>query len=288
MKKEFVTLGYKPTVFAKTKTVFLLRKMRYLKYKMYLSNFHFYNTKNYLYSKPVKGLKGYGKDYRFSFNGHEKDDEVVGSGNHLSFGDYGYDPRLARRWNNDPLSAQFPWQSPYVVFNNNPIYFSDPTGLSPDPPPDQQVIKTANNSYMNIPSGATVETFGTKKITTTGGVDVAVDAGAARAFTVDGNRYVAGFNNEGGFTGYVLSTDLKTQYSPMALIYESKITASFKNKLLEISYNLGHDPNKLLAVFAQETGETFSPSIRSEDGQVGLLQFTGAAITQINSKFGTH
>lgn len=98
---------------------------------------------------------------------------------------------------------------------------------------------------------------------------------------------MAGFNNEGGFTGYVLSTDLKTQYSPMALIYESKISAGFKNKLLEISYNLGHDPNKLLAVFAQETGETFSPSIRSGDSQVGLLQFTGTAITQINNKFGT-
>lgn len=48
-------------------------------------------------------------EYRFHFNGNENDDEVVGGGNHLSFGDYGYDPRLARRWNIDPLSAQFPW-----------------------------------------------------------------------------------------------------------------------------------------------------------------------------------
>lgn len=39
-----------------------------------------------------------GDGYRFGFNGWEKDDEIKGSGNHLSFGDYGYDPRTGRRW----------------------------------------------------------------------------------------------------------------------------------------------------------------------------------------------
>jgi hypothetical protein len=69
-----------------------------------------------------------GSSYRYGFNGHEKDDEIKGSGNHLSFGDYGYDPRLVRRWNVDPLASKYPHQSPYTAFNNNPIYYTDPDG----------------------------------------------------------------------------------------------------------------------------------------------------------------
>ncbi len=67
--------------------------MRYLNYKMHLTNFHFYNTKNYLYSKPIKGLQGCGLEYRFGFNGKENDSEVDGQQ------DYGfriYDKRLGR------------------------------------------------------------------------------------------------------------------------------------------------------------------------------------------------
>jgi hypothetical protein len=68
--------------------------------------------------------------YRYGFGGHEKDDEVKGSGNHYSFSDYGYDPRLGRRWQIDPLYKKYPAQSPYATFNGNPILYSDPTGES--------------------------------------------------------------------------------------------------------------------------------------------------------------
>jgi hypothetical protein len=37
---------------------------------------------------------------------------------------------LGRFLSVDPLAHEFPWQSPYVAFNNNPIYFIDPTGES--------------------------------------------------------------------------------------------------------------------------------------------------------------
>jgi hypothetical protein len=40
-----------------------------------------------------------------------------------------YDARIGRRWNIDPLENSF--ASPYSVFNNNPIVFSDPDGLAP-------------------------------------------------------------------------------------------------------------------------------------------------------------
>ncbi len=69
--------------------------------------------------------------YRYGFGGHEKDDEIKGSGNHYSFGDYGYDPRLGRRWNVDPLAAKLSAWSPYSYGFNNPIIFLDPDGAYP-------------------------------------------------------------------------------------------------------------------------------------------------------------
>lgn len=59
----------------------------------------------------------------------EKDDEVKGSGNWYSFGDYGYMSRIGRRPNPDPVVD--PEQSPYAVYNNNPNYWVDPDGESP-------------------------------------------------------------------------------------------------------------------------------------------------------------
>lgn len=69
-----------------------------------------------------------GKRDRYGFGGHEQDDEVKGSGNHLSFGDYGYDTRLGRRWNIEPLIEKYPSISSYMVFADNPIAVSDPDG----------------------------------------------------------------------------------------------------------------------------------------------------------------
>jgi len=59
--------------------------------------------------------------YRYSYNGFEKDDEIKGSGNHISWGDYGYDPRVVVRWSPDKYAAKYPWQSPYSIVGNNPI-----------------------------------------------------------------------------------------------------------------------------------------------------------------------
>lgn len=73
----------------------------------------------------VPGRHGSSNDYRYGFQGWEKDDEIIGSGNHLSFGDYGYDPRTGRRWNIDPLTKKYPDLTPYHFTGNNPIRFVD-------------------------------------------------------------------------------------------------------------------------------------------------------------------
>jgi hypothetical protein len=67
-------------------------------------------------------------NYRFGYQGNEKDDEIKGSGNHLSFNDFGYDPRTGRRWTVDAHSFKYPSISPYVFCNDNPIIYNDPDG----------------------------------------------------------------------------------------------------------------------------------------------------------------
>jgi RHS repeat-associated protein len=79
-----------------------------------------------------------GNVYRYGFGGHEKDDEVKGLGNHISFNDYGYDPRIGRRFGVDPMSGKYPFQSNYSSFDNNPINIVDPTGKSGEPVIDRK------------------------------------------------------------------------------------------------------------------------------------------------------
>lgn len=88
--------------------------------------------------------------YRFGFNGHENDNEVKGTGNHLSFGDYGYDTRLGRRWNIDPKTKKFPDVSPYSFASNSPILFVDKDGkevVASSIEAQTLVLKTLNYAF---------------------------------------------------------------------------------------------------------------------------------------------
>lgn len=67
-------------------------------------------------------------DYRYGFNGMEKDDEVQGIGNSNTSHFRQYDPRLGRWSSVDPKGNTSPWQSPYTAMGNNPIQLIDPFG----------------------------------------------------------------------------------------------------------------------------------------------------------------
>lgn len=69
-----------------------------------------------------------GGNYRFGFNGKQKDNEVKGLGNSLDFGARMYDSRLGRWLSTDPLEIKYPFVSPYSFALNNPIIFIDPSG----------------------------------------------------------------------------------------------------------------------------------------------------------------
>ena len=67
--------------------------------------------------------------YRYGYQGSEKDNETKGNGNSYTTEFRQLDPRLGRWLSVDPLSFKFPWQSPYIQANNNPIIYSDNKGL---------------------------------------------------------------------------------------------------------------------------------------------------------------
>ena len=71
-----------------------------------------------------------GGGYRYKFNGMEADDEIKGSGNSYTTEFRQYDSRVGRWLTVDPLTQSFPFQSPYIAFDNSPILLVDPKGLA--------------------------------------------------------------------------------------------------------------------------------------------------------------
>ena|GEM_PF-2267991 len=68
-------------------------------------------------------------NYRFGFNGMEKDNERSGLGNSYFTEHRVLDPRLGRWLSIDPAQQLFPGLTPYNSLNNNPIAYVDPDGL---------------------------------------------------------------------------------------------------------------------------------------------------------------
>lgn len=66
--------------------------------------------------------------YRYGFNGKEKDDEAMGSGNSYDFAARIYDPRIGRWLAIDPNARKQAGWSPYKAFKDNPIVYADPDG----------------------------------------------------------------------------------------------------------------------------------------------------------------
>jgi RHS repeat-associated protein len=68
--------------------------------------------------------------YRYSHNGHEKENEIFEGAQSAEY--WMYDSRIGRRWERDPIVK--PWESPYATFGNNPIKYNDVKGLTATPP----------------------------------------------------------------------------------------------------------------------------------------------------------
>lgn len=60
-------------------------------------------------------------DYRYGFQGQEKDDEIKGDGNSINYKYRMHDPRLGRFLSLDPLAKNFAHNSPYAFSENRVI-----------------------------------------------------------------------------------------------------------------------------------------------------------------------
>jgi RHS repeat-associated protein len=83
--------------------------------------------------------RGFSSDYRYGFNGMEKDDEMKGSGKSYDFGARIYDPRLGRWLAVDNYREGYPNLSTYNFAANSPLIFLDIDG---------NVLRDANGNII--------------------------------------------------------------------------------------------------------------------------------------------
>ena len=67
----------------------------------------------------VPNKHGTSRNYRFGFQGQEMDNELKGDGNSLNYTFRMHDPRVGRFFAVDPLSPEYPWNSPFAFSENN-------------------------------------------------------------------------------------------------------------------------------------------------------------------------
>lgn len=83
----------------------------------------------YPYGMQMPGRKGSTGDYRYGFQGQEKDDEVKGEGNSVNYKYRMHDPRVGRFFAVDPLAPEYPELTPYQFSSNRVIDFIEIEGL---------------------------------------------------------------------------------------------------------------------------------------------------------------
>lgn len=77
----------------------------------------------------VPNRHGNSSSYRYGFQGQELDNEIKGEGNSLNYTFRMHDPRAGRFFAVDPLTADYPWNSPYAFSENDVIGAIELEGL---------------------------------------------------------------------------------------------------------------------------------------------------------------
>lgn len=104
----------------------------------------------YPFGMQMPGRHGSEGEYRYGFNGMEFDNEVKGNGNSYTTEYRQYDSRLGRWLSLDPLMSNFPWQSPYVSFDNNPIIKVDKDGQAAE----TKIVEKSGKIVADIQDGS--------------------------------------------------------------------------------------------------------------------------------------
>ncbi len=85
----------------------------------------------YPFGSLMPNRHGSSGNYRYGFQGQEKDDELKGEGNSLNYTFRMHDPRVGRFFAVDPLAKKYPFYSPYAFSGNRVIDAIEMEGLEP-------------------------------------------------------------------------------------------------------------------------------------------------------------
>ncbi|MBU0489690.1 MAG: RHS repeat-associated core domain-containing protein, partial [Bacteroidetes bacterium] len=103
----------------------------------------------YPFGSEMPGRSFNSPDYRYGFNGQEKDDEITGvTGSYYVTDFREYDARLGRWISIDPIAQAY--SSPYAAFNNNPLYFVDTKGTQSTGPEGEEEEQSGSSSVTNV------------------------------------------------------------------------------------------------------------------------------------------
>ncbi|WP_299242516.1 RHS repeat-associated core domain-containing protein [uncultured Aquimarina sp.] len=83
----------------------------------------------YPFGMLLTNRNGNSSEYRYGFQGQELDNEIKGEGNSVNYKYRMHDPRIGRFFAVDPLSYQYPHNSPYAFSENNVIAHVELEGL---------------------------------------------------------------------------------------------------------------------------------------------------------------
>ena len=75
----------------------------------------------YPFGMEMEGQRYVGGEYRYGFQAQERDDEIKGAGMSYNYEYRMHDPRIGRFLSLDPLSPDYPWNSPYAFSENRVI-----------------------------------------------------------------------------------------------------------------------------------------------------------------------
>ncbi|WP_264566858.1 RHS repeat domain-containing protein [Flavobacterium sp. N3904] len=157
-------------------------------------------------------------DYRYGFQGQEKDNELKGEGNSLNYTFRMHDPRVGRFFSVDPLFRKYPYYSSYAFSGNRVIDATEIEGQEPKiKVTDVEVgyTKVAIYGVSNIFTSLKVKVYEVQ-VLYTNGQGVETEIGKFNA-TRDGFIEI-GTNKKGNF---ILSNHSSDQADSRKLIIES-------------------------------------------------------------------
>ena len=93
----------------------------------------------------MNGRHGDDNQYRYGFQGQEKDDEIKGEDNSINFEYRMYSSQIGRFLSRDPLTKKYPWYTPYSFAGNKVIQFIELEGC------EEGITKgDANNNFVML------------------------------------------------------------------------------------------------------------------------------------------